>query len=145
MSFLQAYPHKERVHTIACTPFLRGQNLFLMSCPPAELVSASILTWARSNIFCLFSTCPIFGKRTIWNYQHPEYMTSPLIESVRRNHLEIIKLLLISGALPETKEVYSNKSTVEIAADLGNNKAIVISNQYLAPSKRLNIKTQKIL
>jgi uncharacterized protein len=77
------------------------------------------------------------------NYQHPEYMTSPLIESVRCNHLEITKLLLANGALPEIKEVYSNKSAVEIANDLGNNEAITIINQYLSPSKRLNIKTQK--
>jgi len=77
------------------------------------------------------------------NYQHPEYMTSPLIESVRYNHLGITKLLLTNGALPEIKEVYSNKSAVEIANDLGNNEAITIINQYLSPSKRLNIKTQK--
>lgn len=65
MSFFKASLHKERVHTVACTPFPRGQKLFLMSCSPAELTSASFLTATISSIFILISTRPFYGKSTI--------------------------------------------------------------------------------
>jgi len=39
------------------------------------------------------------------NYQHPEFMEAPLVESIRCNHLDITELLLKNGADPNIKEV----------------------------------------
>ncbi|MFN4122706.1 MAG: hypothetical protein ACK4GL_05300, partial [Flavobacteriales bacterium] len=54
--------HKERVHTVACTPFPRGQKLFLMSCSPAELTSASFLTATISSRFFYFQPVHFMGS-----------------------------------------------------------------------------------
>ena len=37
------------------------------------------------------------------NYQHPEFLTSTLIESIRQNHLEMLEYLLKNGAKPDFK------------------------------------------
>lgn len=65
------------------------------------------------------------------NYQHPEFLTSALIESINRNHLEMMVFLLENGALPDLKEVFSNKSPMVIAKELKNKEAVNILNKYL--------------
>jgi uncharacterized protein len=65
------------------------------------------------------------------NYQHPEFLTSPLIESIRQNHLEMLTFLLENGASAHLKEVESNKSPLAIAQALGNQAAIKILKLYL--------------
>ena len=65
------------------------------------------------------------------NYQHPEFMTSPLIESIRYSHTEITAMLLQNGASPTMPEVESNKSPQTIAHEIKNMVAIKILNQYL--------------
>jgi uncharacterized protein len=65
------------------------------------------------------------------NYQHPEFLTSALIESINRNHLEMMGFLLENGALPDLKEVFSNKSPMTIAKELKNIEAINVLNKYL--------------
>ena len=65
------------------------------------------------------------------NYQHPEFLTSALIESINRNHLEMMAFLLENGALPDLKEAWSNKTPMSIAKELKNKEAINILNQYL--------------
>jgi uncharacterized protein len=67
------------------------------------------------------------------NYQHPEFLTSPLIESIRLNHIEMMILLLENGASPDIKEVYSGKSPVLIANEIGNSRASELLNRYLKP------------
>lgn len=64
------------------------------------------------------------------NYQHPEYMTSPLIESIRLNNIEMMLFLLKNGASPDIKEFYSNKDAISIAEELKNEKALKILNEY---------------
>jgi len=64
------------------------------------------------------------------NYQHPEYMTSPLIESIRLNNTEMMVFLLKNGALPGIKEFYSNKDAVSIAKEVSNEDAIQILSEY---------------
>jgi uncharacterized protein len=68
------------------------------------------------------------------NYQHPEFLTSPLIESIRSNHLEMLAFLLENGALPDLKEVDSNKNPITIARELGNQAAVQILKRYLEPN-----------
>jgi uncharacterized protein len=65
------------------------------------------------------------------NYQHPEFLTSALIESINRNHLEMMVYLLENGALPDLKEVFSNKTPMTIAKELKNKEAVNIINKYL--------------
>ena len=65
------------------------------------------------------------------NYQHPEFLTSALIESINLNHIEMMIYLLKNGALPDIKEAMSNKSPMTIAKELKNKEAVHILNQYL--------------
>lgn len=69
------------------------------------------------------------------NFQHPEYMTSLLIESIRLNHVEMMKLLLENGASPVLKEDFSNKSPMTIAKELNNKEAVEILHQFLGVSE----------
>ncbi|MFN0202134.1 MAG: zinc-binding dehydrogenase [Bacteroidia bacterium] len=58
------------------------------------------------------------------DYQHPEYFTSALIESVRLRHSFITKTLLENGASPEICEVESGKTAGQIARELNNTEAM---------------------
>ncbi len=69
------------------------------------------------------------------NYQHPEFLTSPLVESIRRNHLEMMEFLLRNGALPDIKEAESYKSPMAIAKELRNREAVELLNQYLGTNE----------
>ena len=37
------------------------------------------------------------------NYQHPEFLTTALVEAITNNHLEVVKYLLDNGAQPTIK------------------------------------------
>ncbi|HMP99846.1 MAG TPA: ankyrin repeat domain-containing protein [Cyclobacteriaceae bacterium] len=63
------------------------------------------------------------------NFQHPEIMSSPLIESIRCGYMEITALLLAHGARPELKEAFSNKSPMQIAEEMGNEEALLLLKQ----------------
>ncbi|TAE47766.1 MAG: ankyrin repeat domain-containing protein [Cytophagales bacterium] len=65
------------------------------------------------------------------NYQHPEFLTSPLIESIRFQYLEMTKYLLDNGAKPDLKEAESNKTPLEIAKLLGYDNLYKLLQQYL--------------
>ncbi|HMQ05774.1 MAG TPA: zinc-binding dehydrogenase [Saprospiraceae bacterium] len=58
------------------------------------------------------------------NYQHPEIMTSPLIEAIRCGHSDMVRLLLEHGASTQIKEMGTLKSPLTIAKE-GGNKDIV--------------------
>ncbi|MGB1207553.1 MAG: ankyrin repeat domain-containing protein [Chitinophagales bacterium] len=65
------------------------------------------------------------------NYQHPEFLASPLVESIRRNHLEIAKLLLENKADPNIKEVWGKETPLFVAQKQKNKKAIQLLKAYL--------------
>lgn len=65
------------------------------------------------------------------NYQHPEFLTSPLIESIRNENLPMLTLLLDNGALPDVCEVASEKSPMSIAKEIGNEAIIHKLEEYL--------------
>lgn len=69
------------------------------------------------------------------NYQHPEFLTSPLIESIRLGYLDIAKLLLQNGALPILKEAESNKTPGQIAFELKNKEALQLINDFIEAKK----------
>ena len=58
------------------------------------------------------------------NYQHPEFMTTPLIESARNGHLAVVKLLLSYQADPTIKAGFGTETAIH-AAKAGNHKEIV--------------------
>ncbi len=65
------------------------------------------------------------------NYQHPEFMALPLVESIRFNYLGITKLLLENGSDPLIKEVMDRESAISIAEKLNNQEAIDLLSYYI--------------
>lgn len=65
------------------------------------------------------------------NYQHPEFMASPLVESIRYDNLTIAKLLLENGANPIVKEVLEGETAFSVAKDRNNQAAIDLLNAYV--------------
>jgi len=65
------------------------------------------------------------------NYQHPEYMTSALLESIRCGHEQMTALLLENGASPSLKEVYSNYTPLSVAKSSPNKAIVSLIERYL--------------
>ena len=65
------------------------------------------------------------------NYQHPEYMAAPLVESIRYKQLEIAKLLLANNADPEIKEVDGGDTPMIVAKRLQLREAIDLLNEAI--------------
>jgi len=70
------------------------------------------------------------------NHQHQEYMTCPLLESVRKGHLEIVELLLQNGAKPNIIKDFGTETPMSIAIEKGNKAAIYLLNTYLPEELR---------
>ena len=62
------------------------------------------------------------------NYQHPEYMTSPLIESIRLGNLSMVKLFLKHGASADVKEMFTDKLPLHVAVEYKNREIIQVIN-----------------
>lgn len=62
------------------------------------------------------------------NYQHPEFMASAFVESIRQNHLDIAKLLLKFGANPAVKEIFGGDTPLSVAKSNKNKEAIEFLN-----------------
>ena len=54
------------------------------------------------------------------NYQHPEFLTTPLIEAATFGHLEIVYFLLNNGANPKIKEDFSADTALKMAKQNGH-------------------------
>ena len=65
------------------------------------------------------------------NYQHPEYMTTPLIVSIEKQHYEIAKYLLENGADPTTKEDWGLRTPLSTAKSTKNQALIDLVEAYL--------------
>ncbi len=65
------------------------------------------------------------------DYQHPEYMASPLIESIRYNHLQITELLLEKGADPSIKEGFDGETPMAVAKKEKNQEAIQLLTRFI--------------
>ncbi len=65
------------------------------------------------------------------NYQHPEFMASALVESIRFNELKITKLLLENGADPKIKEVMGGKTPLIVANERNSTQAIELLHSYI--------------
>lgn len=65
------------------------------------------------------------------NYQHPEFMAAPLVESIRFGHLEIAKLLLENGANPIIKEDFGGETPFSVAKTKKNQSAMDLISAYI--------------
>ena len=65
------------------------------------------------------------------NYQHPEVMTTALIESIRSGHFWIANCLLKNGADPKLKEVFGGETPLSLAELKGNEEVIALLKSYL--------------
>ncbi|MDW3646580.1 MAG: ankyrin repeat domain-containing protein [Bacteroidia bacterium] len=65
------------------------------------------------------------------NYQHPEFLTTPLIESIRFGHLDCAKYLLDNGADPTIKEAFGPHTPLALAKFLKNKEAVKLVTDYL--------------
>lgn len=66
------------------------------------------------------------------NYQHPEYMAAPIVESIRFNHLDITQLLLDNGADPLAVEYMEGVTALSYAKEKKNQAAITLIEKYLS-------------
>ena len=60
------------------------------------------------------------------NYQHPEYLTSVLIECIRLEKMEMVEFLLENGADPSAREGFGTTTTLSIAKFEKNHKLSLI-------------------
>jgi len=73
------------------------------------------------------------------NYQHPEYLTSVLIECIRLNQLGTAKTLLENGADIYAQEGVGRDTAVDIAQRQLNIEALKLLNEYLQPEDQMAI------
>ena len=64
------------------------------------------------------------------NYQHPEFLTAPLLESIRFGQLEIARFLLENGADPNIKEIFDASTPLSIARANKDKAAIELLKSY---------------
>jgi ankyrin repeat protein len=65
------------------------------------------------------------------NYQHPELLTTPLIESAMHGHFEVVKLLLENNAKPEIKSIFFGYTALEVAKIKKHKKVIALLEQAM--------------
>ena len=65
------------------------------------------------------------------NYQHPEFMTTFLLEAIRKDRFEIAELLLKSGADPNAKEIWGDDSPLPLAKAKGNHRLVKLIKDNL--------------
>lgn len=75
------------------------------------------------------------GKGINPNYQHPELLVTPLIESIEYGQLEIAKFLLESGADPNLKAGFSEETPLALARKLKQKAIIELLKSYSQPQK----------
>ena len=65
------------------------------------------------------------------NYQHPEFMTTPLIACIEKQQYDIAKYLLENGADPTLKEGWGSHSPLSMAQSTKNQALIDLVESYL--------------
>lgn len=65
------------------------------------------------------------------NYQHPEFLTTPLQGAVEKEQYEIAKYLLDNGADPLLKEHFGHHTPLSMAKFLKNKKLVALLEEYI--------------
>lgn len=71
------------------------------------------------------------------NYEHPEFFTTPLIESILFERVEIAKYLLEKGANPKLASGFNKITPLALAKKRKNKEMIALIKLYI-PKKRLS-------
>lgn len=80
------------------------------------------------------------------NYQHPEYLTAALIETIRLGKLESAEILLEHGAQPDIVKVFAKETPMSVAIEKNYKAGIYLLNKYLPKEKQKPIgKMKKII
>lgn len=69
------------------------------------------------------------------NFQHPEFMTTPLIVAIEKQQFEIAEYLLQNGADPTIKEDWGSNTPLSTAITTKNQKLIALVKTYLQKQK----------
>ncbi len=64
------------------------------------------------------------------NYEHPEMLTTPLIEAVHNGQEEMVALLLEHGAAPRQRAGFGEKTALEIARAGKQEKIVQLLEAY---------------
>ena len=64
------------------------------------------------------------------NYQHPEFLTTPLIEAATFGHKEIVEFLLENGANPKLKAGFSSDTALKMAKQNGHGAIVALLNTH---------------
>ena len=64
------------------------------------------------------------------NYQHPEFLTTPLIASIEHHNTAITTFLLAHGADPRLNAGFSSDSPMSVAKKVNNQAAIKLLKPY---------------
>lgn len=65
------------------------------------------------------------------NYQHPEFLTTPLIASIEHQHIEVATYLLDQGADPKAKEIFGDHTPLSAAKATNNKELVKLVEGYL--------------
>ncbi|MEM6697932.1 MAG: ankyrin repeat domain-containing protein [Bacteroidota bacterium] len=64
------------------------------------------------------------------NYQHPEFLTTPLIESATFGHLEIVQFLLDNDADPNIRAGFSSDTALSMARRNKHRAVVKLLKKY---------------
>lgn len=78
------------------------------------------------------------------NYQHPELLTTPLIEAISFQQVEIARYLLEHGADPQLAAGFSQDSPIKVARQTGNRELQHLIQTY-TPGRLWGRLVQKFL
>ncbi|MEM1122889.1 MAG: ankyrin repeat domain-containing protein [Bacteroidota bacterium] len=65
------------------------------------------------------------------DYQHPEFLTTPLIASIEQERYEIAHFLLQNGASPTLKEIFGAQTPLLAAKATGNTRLVELIRSFL--------------
>ena len=68
------------------------------------------------------------------NYQHPEFLTTPLVESIEAGHVEIVKCLLEHGASTTLKIGFSSETAFSVARKTRNKEIVKLVKAHHSKS-----------
>lgn len=64
------------------------------------------------------------------NYQHPEFLTSPFLDALREQQVEVVEYLLQHGADPSATELWESVTAFEITKATQNQDLIQLMLPY---------------
>jgi|GEM_PF-1212721 len=77
------------------------------------------------------------------DYQHPEYLTSVFIETIRLNKLKAARFLLEKGADMYVQESFGKDTATSIAIAAKNYEALTLMNEFKKTDEQVDIAALK--